>query len=100
MAVRLRASLGSCPCLSCWRGPARMSTASRGDRVSTDSVRSSPEQSGGPPLCKALAAHSSVGEVNDELVPTPSRDRLGDHLGGFSGAACAGLHPLVVPPSA
>src|SRR5882757_589200 len=96
MAGRLRASRGSCPYLSCWRGPASMSTASRCDSASTDSVRSSPEQSGRPPLCKTFATHSSVGEVNDELIAALSRDRLGDQLGGFSGGVVAELVPIVV----
>src|SRR6266550_8860939 len=73
-----------------------MSTASRCDRVSRHSVRSSPEQSGHPPRCKTLAAHSSVGQVNDELIATLSRDRLGDQLGGFSGSVVAELVPVVV----
>jgi hypothetical protein len=34
--------------------------------------------------------------VNDELIATLSRDRLGDQLGGFSGNVVAELFPIVV----
>jgi hypothetical protein len=34
--------------------------------------------------------------VNDELIATLSRDRLGNQLGGFSGGIVAELVPIVV----
>src|SRR5258708_12586204 len=72
-----------------------MSTASRCDRLSRHSVRSSPQQSGHPPPCKILAGRSSVGKVNDELVAILSRDCLGTQLGPFSGGVVAEHLPIV-----
>jgi hypothetical protein len=64
-----------------------------------DSYRSMPadhvEQSSHPPLLKALAVRSSVGEVNDELGLALLRDRLGNLFGGFSRGIVAKLVPDV-----
>jgi hypothetical protein len=63
----------------------------RCNRELADCVRSSPEQSGEPPLREAPAGCSPVRKVNDEFGLALLRDCLGDPLGGFSGGVVAEL---------
>src|SRR3981081_1864687 len=73
-----------------------MSMELRCDRTSACSICSSPGQSRCSPLCKNLAARSSVREVNNELVAALSRDRPDDQFGGFWGGIVPELVPIVV----
>src|ERR1700722_17406809 len=68
------------------------------NRELADCVRSSPEQSGEPPLREAPAVCSPVRKVNDEFGLALLRDCLGDPLGGFSGGGMAELVANVAAP--
>ena len=85
---------GVMPWPSFWHGPANTSTA-----LERDGRRSIPadhlEQSGGPSPFKTLAAHSSVGKVNDQFRLAFPRERLGGELSFLPDGEVPKLLPML-----